>query len=71
MKAFIIGLIFLIILGILLGGCLLLFPFFLFLGSFLYFLLVFAIVVLLIWLLGKFVIFVFRGLKGTDKQRPL
>jgi hypothetical protein len=63
MKAFLVGVLFLFsfIAAVALG--LMLFPFFLIAAFFLQILLVIAGIVLVIWLLGKFIIFVWRSVR--------
>lgn len=62
MKAFFIGLIFLIAAVFFVGVGVLFFPVLLVLGWFLHFLLMFAFVILAIWLLGKLIIFLWEHL---------
>jgi len=58
MKAFLIGLLALIVVGILSGIGILLYPFFILLGFVLQFLAGIAFVILCIWLLGRVIIFI-------------
>jgi len=60
MKAFAIGLIFLIAVSVLWGVGILLFPLIVVLGVFLKMLLALLFVIFSIWLLGKFIIFVWE-----------
>ncbi len=60
MKAFFIGLLFLIALTLLSGIGFLIFPLLLVMGWMLQFLLMFAFVILAIWLLGKLIMFIFE-----------
>jgi len=72
MRAFLIGLVSLIALLILAGVGLLLYPFVIVLALFMQVILALLFVVFAIWLLGKFIIFVWEGIfhdKGAgDKQ---
>lgn len=63
MKAFLLGLIFLIIVSILAGIGILLFPFLVLLAWFLRLIVVFLLVIFAIWLLGKFIIFIWEKIK--------
>jgi len=63
MKAFIVGLLFLLCLGILAGVGVLFFPLLLFLAFFLRIIIVIAFVLISIWLLGKFIIYVWERLR--------
>jgi hypothetical protein len=65
MKAFAIGLLFLIAVGILAGIGLLLSPLVIVMGLFLQILLAVLFVIFSIWLLGKFIIFVWESLFKT------
>ena len=65
MKAFAIGLIFLIAVSILAGIGILLFPLIIVLGFFLRIVLVLLFVIFCIWLLGKFIIFVWESIFKT------
>jgi len=65
MKAFAIGLIFLIAVSILSGIGILLFPLIIVLGFFLKIILALLFVILSIWLLGKFIIFVWEMIFKT------
>jgi len=62
-KAFLVGLIFLILAGVLTGVCILLYPLLSILGFVLYFVLMFVFVIFAIWLLGKLIILVWESLK--------
>ena len=63
MKAFLVGVIFLIAVAILAGlGCLFV-PFILVLGLFLRFILLIVLGILAVWILGKFIIFVWEALR--------
>ncbi len=64
MKAFFIGLIFLIAVVIFAGVGILLFPLFIILGFLLRVILSFLFVILAIWLLGKFIIFIWDRLRS-------
>jgi hypothetical protein len=64
MKAFLAGFLFIIAVSILAGLGVLLFPLLLVLTFFLRIIISFAIVLLAIWLLGKFIIFVWERLRG-------
>jgi len=68
MKAFAVGLLFIIAVILLSGIGLLLFPLIIVLGWFLKFLLSIAFVLCAIWLLGKFIIFVWEKLRTRDKK---
>jgi len=70
MKAFAIGLIFLIAVSILSGIGILLFPIIIVLGFFLKIILALLFVIFSIWLLGKFIIFVWEKIFKT-KQPPV
>ena len=65
MKAFAIGLIFLIAVSILSGIGILLFPIIIVLGFFLKIILALLFVIFAIWLLGKFIIFVWERIFKT------
>ena len=68
MKAFLIGLIFLIS-ALLLGGLgILLYPLMSILGFLLYFVLMFAFAIFAIWLLGKLIILVWELLRPKEGQ---
>lgn len=60
MKAFLVGLIFLVAVGILTGIGVLLFPLLIVMGWFLRLALVFLLVIFAIWLLGKFIVFIWE-----------
>ena len=62
MKAFFIGLIFLIAVGILTGAAFLLYPLIIVLSFFLQILLALLFVIFSIWLLGKFIIFIWESI---------
>jgi len=63
MKAFLVGVIFLIAVVIIAGlGCLFV-PFILVLGLFLRFILLIVLGILVVWILGKFIIFVWEALR--------
>ncbi|MBM3253859.1 MAG: hypothetical protein FJZ16_06385 [Candidatus Omnitrophica bacterium] len=64
MKAFIIGLIFLIAVSILAGICALLFPLLVVLAWFIRIVIISLFILFAIWLLGKFIIFVWESLRG-------
>ena len=69
MKAFFVGLIFLILTTLLAGLGILLYPLLSILGFLLYFVLMFAFVIFAIWLLGKLIILVWESLRPKrDKQ---
>ena len=73
MKAFAIGLIFLIAVSILGGIGVLLFPLIIVLGFFLKIILTLLFVTFSIWFLGKFIIFVWESIfnsKGSDLKNP-
>lgn len=65
MKAFAIGLIFLIAVSILSGIGILLYPLIIVFGFFLKIILSLLFVILSIWLLGKFIIFVWESISKT------
>ena len=65
MKAFAIGLIFLIVVSILSGIGILLFPIIIVLGFFLKIILALLFVIFSIWLLGRFIIFVWERISKT------
>ena len=62
MKAFAVGLIFLIAVGLMAGRGMLLYPLLVVLGFFLKVVFALLFVILSIWLLGKFIIFVWEGI---------
>jgi len=64
MRAFLIGLLFLFAVGLLSGIGILLFPLMIVLGFLLRFMLSVAFVIFSIWLLGKFIIFVWEAISG-------
>ncbi|MBN1526332.1 MAG: hypothetical protein JW919_01945 [Candidatus Omnitrophica bacterium] len=68
MKAFLVGLLFLVLVGILaavgFAGWFLLLPLFMVLGLLLRVLFVFFLFVLVVWLVGKFVLYVIHSLKN-------
>lgn len=69
MKAFLVGLLFLIAAGVLIGiGCLL-FPLLLLLGLLLRVVFVMAFGFFTIWLLGKLIIFIWEKLKGDEDKK--
>lgn len=69
MKAFLVGLLFLIAAGALIGiGCLL-FPLLLLLGLLLRVVFVMAFGFFAIWLLGKLIIFIWEKLKGDEDKK--
>ena len=63
MKAFFVGLVFLLAVAILVGIGLLLFPLFIVMGWLLKLALIFILFILAVWLLGKFIIFIWDKLK--------
>ncbi len=63
MKAFLIGVIFLIAVAIIAGLGYLFIPFILVLGLFLRFILLIVLGILVVWILGKFIIFVWEALR--------
>jgi hypothetical protein len=63
MKEFFVGLIFVFAVAMLCGIGILLFPFLVLLGLFLRAVLIFLLAIFAIWLLGKFIIFVWKKLK--------
>lgn len=63
MKAFLIGVIFLIAVAIIAGLGYLFVPFILVLGFFLRFILLIVLGILVVWILGKFIIFVWEALR--------
>lgn len=63
MKAFLIGVIFLIAVAIIAGLGYLFIPFILVLGFFLRFILLIVLGILVVWILGKFIIFVWEALR--------
>lgn len=63
MKAFLVGLLFLIFLLVLSGIGILLLPLFLIMTVFLRFILGFILTIFAIWLLGKFIIYIWEGLR--------
>ncbi|MCF7873323.1 MAG: hypothetical protein K9L84_04300 [Candidatus Omnitrophica bacterium] len=70
MKEFLVGLIFILGVLVLSGLGLLLYPFLLILGFTLRIFIVVALVIFFIWLLGKFIIFVWESLKKESKPKP-
>ncbi len=70
MKAFAIGLIFIIAVSILSGIGMLLYPLIIVFGFFLKIMLAILFVILSIWLLGKFIIFIWERISKT-KQSPV
>ncbi len=69
MKAFFVGLIFLILVMLLAGLGILLYPLLSMLGFLLYFVLMFIFAIFAIWLLGKLIILVWESLRPKrDKQ---
>ena len=69
MKAFLIGLIFLILAAILAGLSILLFPLLIILGVFLRLVIYFIFVIFAIWLLGKLIIIVWEAIRGHGKNK--
>ncbi|MFH0839863.1 MAG: hypothetical protein V1883_02465 [Candidatus Omnitrophota bacterium] len=69
MKAFLIGLVFLILAAVLAGLGVLLFPLLLVMGIFLRILLYFVFVIFAVWLLGKLIIMVWEAIKGYGKDK--
>jgi len=70
MRAFLIGVIFLIAVAIIAGLGYLFIPFILVLGLFLRFILLIVLGILAVWILGKFIIFVWEALrKKPDKKK--
>jgi len=69
MKAFLIGLLFLFVLGFLMCAGIILFPFLMLLVFFLRILVVLALGIFSIWLLGKIVILFFEELRGKTGKR--
>ncbi|MEA3560301.1 MAG: hypothetical protein U9R31_00820 [Candidatus Omnitrophota bacterium] len=67
MKAFLIGVIFLVATAVLAGIGLLFFPLLLVLGLFLRLILGIILLILAIWLLGKFIILVWESLRKKGK----
>ncbi len=67
MKAFLIGLFFILALSVLLGIGILLFPLLLVLAFFIRLLVIFFLVAFAIWLLGKFIIFSWEKLFNRVK----
>lgn len=63
MKAFLVGLIFLIAVGIFAGMAIVLYPFIIILGWLLRLAISFALLILAIWLLGKLIILVWEKLR--------
>jgi len=69
MKAFFVGLIFLIAVSVLVGIGILFYPLIIVWGFFLRLILALIFIVFCIWLLGKFIIFVWEGIsKGRFKK---
>ena len=64
MKAFLVGLLFLAVVGLFIGMWFLFFPLLLVMGLLLRVSLVFILAVGAIWLLGKFIIFIWEKLKS-------
>ncbi len=64
MKEFLVGLIFLTAVFIFAGVGFMLFPFFIVMAFFLRLILAFILIVLAVWLLGKFIIFVWEKMRG-------
>ncbi|MBU4377178.1 MAG: hypothetical protein KKD29_06890 [Candidatus Omnitrophica bacterium] len=69
MKAFLIGIVFLILVAVLAGLGVLLFPLLLVMGIFLRILLYFAFVIFAVWLLGKLIIMAWEAIKGYGKDK--
>lgn len=67
MKAFFIGLIFLVLASLLAGICVLLFPLLIVLGIALRLVIMFLLVIFAIWLLGKLIILIWESLR-TKKE---
>jgi hypothetical protein len=67
MKAFLVGLVTILVFAAMAGGCFLLFPFFMLTAFFLRIFLVVAFVIFCIWLLGKLIIMLFDDLKERKK----
>ena len=67
MKAFLVGLIFLVLTFILAGLGILLFPLILVLGMALRVVIMLVFVIFAIWLLGKMIILIWESLKPKDK----
>ena len=63
MKAFLVGLFFLFVVAILAGLGILLFPFLLVLGWLVRIALIAVLLILAIWLLGKFILYVWKKMK--------
>ena len=70
MKAFLVGLIFLILVSILAGLCILLYPLIYIMGFLLYFVLMFFFVIFAIWLIGKLIILVWEALRPKHGEQP-
>ncbi len=68
MKAFLVGFIFLVAVGMLSGVGLLLFPLVIVLGFFLRVIITFLFLLFSIWLLGKFIIFVWEKISGRKRN---
>lgn len=66
MKAFFVGLIFLLAVALLSGIGILFHPLFIMLGVILRIILVLLFVVFAVWLLGKFIIFVWEKIRGRN-----
>ena len=63
MKAFLIGIVFLIAAGVFIGLGYLLLPFLLVMGLVLRFILIIVFLIVAVWALGKFIIFVWEALR--------
>ncbi len=69
MKAFFIGLVFLILAAILAGLSILLFPLLIVLGVVLRLVIYFLFVIFAVWLLGKLIIIVWEAIRGHEKNK--
>ena len=69
MKAFLIGLVFLILVAVLAGLGVLLFPLLFVMGIFLRILLYFVFVIFAVWLLGKLIIMAWEAIRGYGKDK--
>ena len=63
MKAFLVGLLFCIIVAILVGLGFLLFPFLIVMGWLLRFILIAVLLILAIWLVGKFILYIRKKIR--------
>ena len=69
MKEFFVGLIFVIAAGIFAGIGILLFPFLLIIGFVLRLFLIVILIIFAIWLLGKFIVYVWKAVEESSKKK--